>query len=60
MSQATVQFIEIARERHAYIELLKEAAQERGEIAENLLKALQNGDITQLEYDMLKRELLGV
>lgn len=39
---------------------IKQAANERGEIAENLIKALQSGDITPAQYDELKRDLLGV
>lgn len=39
---------------------IKQAANERGEIAENLIKALQSGKITQQQYDELKRDLPGV
>lgn len=56
----SVQFIEIAREEYARINDLKQAANERGEIAENLARALVEGRITQDEYNELKRELLGV
>lgn len=54
------QFIEIVREEYARINDLKQAANERGEIAENLARALVEGRITQDEYNELKRELLGV
>lgn len=56
----SVQFIEIVREEYARINDLKQAADERGEIAENLARALVEGRITQDEYNELKRELLGV
>jgi len=56
----SVQFIEIVREEYARINDLKQAANERGEIAENLARALVEGRITQDEYNELKRELLGV
>lgn len=55
-----LQFIEIVREEYARINDLKQAANERGEIAENLARALVEGRITQDEYNELKRELLGV
>lgn len=54
-----LQFIEIVREEYARINDLKQAANERGEIAENLARALVEGRITQSQYDELKRELLG-
>lgn len=56
----TLQFVEIVREEYARINDLKQAANERGEIAENLARALVEGRITQDEYNELKRELLGV
>ena len=60
MSAESVQFAEMVRIEHARIELLKQAADERGEIAENLARALVEGRITQDEYNEFKRELLGV
>lgn len=56
----TLQFVEIVREEYARINDLKQAANERGEIAENLARALVEGRITQDEYNELKRELLGM
>ena len=56
----SVQFVEIVREEYARINYLKQAADERGEIIENLARALVEGRITQDEYNELKRELLGV
>ncbi len=50
-----LQFIEIVREEYARINDLKQAARERGEIAENLIRALQSGKITQQQYDELKK-----
>lgn len=50
-----LQFIEIVREEYARINDLKQAANERGEIAENLIRALQSGKITQQQYDELKK-----
>lgn len=50
-----LQFIEIVRGEYARIEDLKQAARERGEIAENLIRALQSGKITQQQYDELKK-----
>ena len=55
MSAESVQFAEMVRIEHARIELLKQAANERGEIAENLIRALQSGKITQQQYDELKK-----
>lgn len=55
-----LQFVELVREEYARINDLKQAADERGEIAENLARALVEGRITQDEYNELKRELLGV
>lgn len=68
MSAESVQFAEMVRIEHARIELLKQAADERGEIienltaaylrgeiAENLIRALQSGKITQQQYDELKK-----
>ncbi len=56
----TLQFLELVRGEYARIEDLKQAARERGEIAENLARALVEGRITQDEYNEFKRELLGV
>lgn len=53
MSQATVQFIEIAREFHATLQ----RTQGVGEIAINLADALERKEITQEQYDELMREL---
>ena len=39
MSAATVQFVEMVRLEHARIERLKQAADERGEIIENIIWA---------------------
>lgn len=39
---------------------IRRAANERGQVAENLVRALVEGRITQDEYNELKRELLGV
>lgn len=55
-----LQFLELVRDEYGRIELLKQAAREQGEIAENLVRALQNGEITQEQYDELRRQLLGV
>ncbi len=39
---------------------IRRAANERGQVAENLARALVEGEITQQQYDELKRDLLGV
>lgn len=60
MSQASVQFTEMVRIEHARIELLKEAADERGEIIVNITRAFVNGEITEAEYnDLIARACRG-
>ena len=53
------QFLELVRGEYARIEDLKQAARERGEIAENMIRALQSGKITQQQYEQLKQDLPG-
>lgn len=56
MSAESVQFAEMVRIEHARIELLKQAADERGEIIENLTAAYLRGEIDEQTYnDLLAR-----
>lgn len=56
MSTETVQFVEMVRAEHARIELLKQAADERGEIIENLTAAYLRGEMDEQTYnDLLAR-----
>lgn len=53
MTTASVQFIEIARERYAEIVRLADEAAERGEYIENLTARHEAGEITDEEYKEL-------
>ena len=56
MSTETVQFVEMVRIEHARIELLKQVADERGEIIENLTAAYLRGEMEEQTYnDLLAR-----
>ena len=56
MSAESVQFAEMVRIGHARIELLKQAADERGEIIENLTAAYLRGEMDEQTYnDLLAR-----
>ena len=56
MSAESVQFAEMVRIEHARIELLKQAADERGEIIENLTAAYLRGEMDEQTYnDLLAR-----
>ena len=56
MSAESVQFAEMVRIEHARIELLKQAADERGEIIENLTAAYLRGEMEEQTYnDLLAR-----
>lgn len=56
MSTETVQFVEMVRIEHARIEYLKQAADERGEIIENLTAAYLRGEMDEQTYnDLLAR-----
>lgn len=55
---ATQQFYELVAAEYSRIEELKAQANERGDIAVHLVEALNNGEITQEQYDELKQELL--
>ena len=56
MSAESVQFAEMVRIEHARIELLKQAADERGEIIENLTAAHLRGEMDEQTYnDLLAR-----
>lgn len=56
MSAETVQFAEMVRLEHARIEYLKQAADERGEIIENLTAAYLRGEMDEQTYnDLLAR-----
>ena len=56
MSAESVQFAEMVRLEHARIEYLKQAADERGEIIENLTAAYLRGEMDEQTYnDLLAR-----
>ena len=56
MSAESVQFAEMVRIEHTRIELLKQAADERGEIIENLTAAYLRGEMEEQTYnDLLAR-----
>ena len=56
MSAESVQFAEMVRIEHARIELLKQAADERGEIIENLTAVYLRGEMDEQTYnDLLAR-----
>ena len=56
MSAESVQFAEMVRIEHARIELPKQAADERGEIIENLTAAYLRGEMDEQTYnDLLAR-----
>ena len=56
MSAESVQFAEMVRIEHARIELLKQQADERGEIIENLTAAYLRGEMDEQTYnDLLAR-----
>lgn len=53
MSAESVQFAEMVRIEHARVELLKQAADERGEIIENLTAAYLRGEMDEQTYNDL-------
>ena len=56
MSAESVQFAEMVRIEHARIELLKQQADERGEIIENITAAYLRGEMDEQTYnDLLAR-----
>jgi len=59
MSAATVQFVEMVRLEHARIERLKQAADERGEIIENIIVSFLDGEIDEQTYKALLADVCG-
>lgn len=59
MSASTVQFTEMIRIEHARIELLKQAADERGEIIENITAAYLRGEMDEQNYNDLLARVYG-
>lgn len=59
MSAESVQFAEMVRIEHARIELLKQAADERGEIIENITASFLKGEIDEQTYNNLLAEVCG-
>lgn len=59
MSDATVQFVEMVRLEHARIERLKQAANERGEMIENITASFLDGEIDEQTYNDLLADVCG-
>lgn len=59
MTSPIQQFLEMVRIEHARIELLKQAADERGEFIINVTAAVLGGEITQAEADDLIARACG-
>lgn len=59
MSAESVQFAEMVRIEHARIELLKQQADERGEIIENLTAAYLRGEMDEQNYNDLLARVCG-